>query len=219
MYAKDLNEPKYQFLIKKCEDVAIKHFNDPKVFIQYSQCMDDVYNNFNDYNSNRNRKILIVFDDMIADIMTNKKFQATINEQFVRCRKLIISLVFITQSYFSVSKEVRLNYTHYLIMKIHKKRELRNIATDHLADIDYNVFMNVYRKYTSEPYSFLTIDTTLPVNNPLRFRENILEFIMKMTLTDKLKILDNKIKVNQTQYDVDREAAKLSALSSKEMDK
>ena len=104
-------------------------------------------------------------------------------------------------------------------MKIHKKRELRNIATDHLADIDYNVFMNVYRKYTSEPYSFLTIDTTLPVNNPLRFRENILEFIMKMTLTDKLKILDNKIKVNQTQYDVDREAAKLSALSSKEMDK
>ena len=74
MYAKDLNEPKYQFLIKKCEDVAIKHFNDPKVFIQYSQCMDDVYNNFNDYNSNRNRKILIVFDDMIADIMTNKRF-------------------------------------------------------------------------------------------------------------------------------------------------
>ena len=73
LYTKDSNEPKYQFLIKTHEDVGIKHLNDPKAFIEYSQYMDYVYNNINDYNPNRNRKILIVFDDMIADIMTNKK--------------------------------------------------------------------------------------------------------------------------------------------------
>ena len=78
--------------------------------------MDDVYNNIVDYNPNKNRKILIVFDDMIANIMTNKKFQAIIKEVFIRCRKLNMSLVFITQSYFSVPKKVRLNSTHYLVI-------------------------------------------------------------------------------------------------------
>ena len=77
-----------------------------------------------DYNPNRQRKILIVFDDMIADIMTNKKFQAIIKELFIRYRKLNISLVFITQSYFSVPKDVRLNATHYLIMKINSKKRI-----------------------------------------------------------------------------------------------
>ena len=100
MYAKDLNKPKYQFLIKKREDVGIKYLNDTKAFIDHSQCMDDVCNNFDDCNPNRNRKILIVFDDMIADIMTNEKFQPMIKELFIRCRKLNISLVFITQSCF-----------------------------------------------------------------------------------------------------------------------
>ena len=84
--------------------------------------MDDFYENIHDYNSNRKRKVLIVFDDMIADIMTNKKFQAILKELFIRCRKLNISLVFITQSYFSVPKHVRLTSTHYLIMKISNKR-------------------------------------------------------------------------------------------------
>ena len=126
LYAKDLNELKSQFLMKKREDVGIKHLNDPKAFIECSQYMDDVCNNINDYNPNRNIKTLIVFDDMIADIMTNKKSQAIIEELFVRCRKLNISLVLITQSYFSVPKEVRLNSTHYLITNIHNKRELRN---------------------------------------------------------------------------------------------
>ena len=78
LYAKDLSEPKYEFLIKKREDVGTNHFNDPNVFIECSNTMDDVYNNIEDYNPNRQRKILIVFDDMIADIMTNKKFQAII---------------------------------------------------------------------------------------------------------------------------------------------
>ena len=112
---------------------------------------------------------------MIADIMTNKKFQAIIKELFIRCRKLNIYLAFITQSYFSVPKEVRLNSTHDLIMKIHNKRELQKIAINHSADIDYKDFMKIYRNCTKEPYSFLTIDTTLTADNPLRFKKNVLD--------------------------------------------
>ena len=115
--------------------------------------MDDIYENI-DYNRNRKRKILIVFDDMIADIMTNKKFQAIIKELFIRCRKLNISLVFITQSYFSVPKDVRLNSTHYLIMKINNRKELQNIAINHSADIDYKDFVRIYRKCSRKPNSF-----------------------------------------------------------------
>ena len=87
LYANNLNKPKYQFLIKKREDAGIKHLNDPKAFIEYSAYMDDVYNNIDDYNPIRNRNILIMFDDMIADIMTNKQFQAIIKELFIRFRK------------------------------------------------------------------------------------------------------------------------------------
>ena len=94
--AKDLNEPKYQFLIGKREDAGIKSLNDPSASNEYSNTMDDVYNNIDDYNPKRKRKILIVFDDMIADIMANKRFQSIIKEPFIRCRKLNISLVFVT---------------------------------------------------------------------------------------------------------------------------
>ena len=146
LYAKDLSEPKYEFLIKKHEDVGIKYCNDPNAFIECSNTMDDVYENIDDYNPNRKRKILILFDDMIADIMTNKKFQSMIKELFIRYRKLNISLVFITQSYFSVPKDVRLNSTHYLIMKINNKRELQNIAINHSADIDYKDLQRMYKK-------------------------------------------------------------------------
>ena len=88
--------------------------------------------------------ILIVFDDMVVDIMTNKKFQSITKELFIRCRKLNISLI-ITLSYFSIPKDVRLNSTHYLIMKINNKRELQNIAINHSADIDYQDFIKIYR--------------------------------------------------------------------------
>ena len=132
--------------------------------------MDDVYDNINNYNLIKKRKKLIVFDDMIADTMGNKKFQDVIKELFIRCRKLNISLVFITQFYFSVPKDVKLNSTHYLIMKINSRIELKNIATDHSADIDYQDFKKIYRECTKEPYNFLTIDTTLPASDPLRFR-------------------------------------------------
>ena len=173
LYAKDLSKSKYEHLIKTRENAGIKHLNDSKAFIDCSNTMDDVYENIDDYNLNRKRKILIVFNDMIADIMTNKKFQSIIKELFIRCRKINISLVFITQSYFSVPKEVRLNSMHYVIMKINNKRELQNIAIDHSADIYYKDFIKMYRECTKEPYNFLTIDTTLPSTNPLRFRKNL----------------------------------------------
>ena len=112
---------------------------------------------------------------MIADIMTNKKFQATIKGLFTRCRKLNISLVFITQPYFQIPKDARLYSTHYLIMKIHNKRELQNIAIDHPVDIDYKDFLKIYRIVQMSPIPFLTIDTTLHANNPTRFRKNFLD--------------------------------------------
>ena len=132
-------------MIKKRKDAGAKHLIDPNAFIECSDTMDDVYENIHDYKSSRKREILIVFDDMIADIMTNEKFQAIIEELFIRCRKLNISLVFITQSYFSVPKDVRLNSTHYLIMKINNKRELQNIKINHSTDIDYQDFIKIYK--------------------------------------------------------------------------
>ena len=102
LYAKDLSEPKYQFLIVKRKNAGIKYSNDSEAFIECSNTMDDVYENIDDYNPIKKIKNLIVFDDMFADIMSNKKFQAVMKELFIRCRKLNILLVFITQSYFSV---------------------------------------------------------------------------------------------------------------------
>ena len=143
LYARDISEPKYEYLIKKRKDAGIKNLNDPNAFIQCFNSMDDVFENIHDYNPSRRRKVLIDFDYMIADIMANKKFQATIKELFIRCRKQNISLVFITESYFSVPKDVRLNSRHYLIMKINNKRELQNISINHSADIDNNDFMKI----------------------------------------------------------------------------
>ena len=130
-----------------------------------------------DYDPNKKRKILIVFDDMIADMLSNKKLNPIVTELFIRGRKLNISLVFITQSYFAVPKNIRLNSTHYFVMKIPNKRELQQIAFNHSSDLDFQDFMNLYKKSTAEPYSFLVIDTTLPSDNSLRFRKNLLEAI------------------------------------------
>ena len=116
--------------------------------------MNDIYENIDNYNLSRKRKILIIFDDMIVDIMTSKKFQSLIKELFIRYRKLNIFLAIITQSYFSVLKDVRLNSTHYLIKKINNKRELQNIAINHSADIDYKDFMKIYRECIKEPFNF-----------------------------------------------------------------
>ena len=122
LYAKDLSETKYEYLIKKHINVGIKHLNDSNAFIECSNTMDDVYENIADYNPNTKRKISFVFDEMIAGFMTNKKFQAIIKELVIRRRKLNILFAFITQSYFSVPKDVRLNSTHYLFMKIDSRK-------------------------------------------------------------------------------------------------
>ena len=143
MYAKDPYEAKCQYLINKRENVGINHFNDPKAFTEYSNDMHDVYKNIGEYNIDKERKILIVFDDMIADIINNKKLDSVVTELFIRGRKLNISLVFITQSYFKVPKGVRLNATHFFIAKIPNKRELREIAQNHSSDISTKDFINI----------------------------------------------------------------------------
>ena len=173
MYAKDPYEDKYQLLIKKRKSIGLKHFNYPKAFIEYSNVMHDVYKNIDDYNLDKESKILIVFDVMIADTINKKKLNSIVTELFIRGRKLHISLVFITQSYFKVSRDVRLNTTHFLIMKIPNKRELQQIAINHSSDINTKDFINIYKKCTDKPYSFLVNDTTLSSDDPLRFRKNL----------------------------------------------
>ena len=135
--------------------------------------MHDVYKNIDNYNSNKENKILIVFDDMIADMINNEKLYSIVTELFIRDRKLNISLIFITQSYFKVPMYVRNNSTPFFIMKIPNKRELQKIAINYSSDINTKDFIEIYRKCIDKPYSFLVIDTTLPSNNSLRFRKNL----------------------------------------------
>ena len=127
LYAKDLYEAKYQYLINKREGVGIDHFNDPKAFIEYSNDMHDVYKNINYYNPYKENKILIVFDAMIADMINNKKLNLMVTKLFIRRRKLNISLVFITQSYLKVPNDVRLNTTHFLSQKSRIEEDLEKL--------------------------------------------------------------------------------------------
>ena len=152
LYAKDPYEAKYQYLINKREGVGINHFNDPKAFIEYSNDMHDVYKNIDEYNPDKENKILIVFDDMITDMIHNKKLNSIVIELFIRGRKLNISLVFIRQSYFKVPKDVKLNTTHFFIAKIPKKRELQQIETNHSSDISTKDFINIYKECTFQPH-------------------------------------------------------------------
>ena len=131
--------------------------------MEYSNDMQDVYKSIEDYNPNKKRKVLIVFDDMIVDMIHNKKPNPVVTELF---RTLGISTVFITQSYFKVPKYVRLNSMHFCIMKIPNKRELQQIALNHSSDIDFKDFIKIYKKCTAEPYSVLVNDATLPSDNP-----------------------------------------------------
>ena len=179
MYAKDPYESKYQFLINKRESTGIKHFTEPKAFTEHSNIMHDVYKNIDDYNPDKENKILIVFDDMIADMIHNKKLNSIVTELFIRGRKLNISLVFITQSYFKVPKDVRLNTSHFFLAKIPNKSELQQTAINHSSDINTKDFTNIYKECTAERYSFLVNDTTLGSNNPLRFRENLFNIYNK----------------------------------------
>ena len=140
LYAKDLHEPKYEYLINKREQAGIKNLNDPHAFIEYSDDMNDALDDINNYNKNRDKKVLIIFDDMTADIEYNKNFKRIIKELFHRARKINVSIVFITQSYFRALKDVRLNSTHYIIMKINNKKELKRIAEEKSGHLDYKTF-------------------------------------------------------------------------------
>ena len=136
--------------------------------------MEDICKNIEEFNPNKKRKVFIVFDDIIYDALKNKKLNPIATELFITGRKINISLIFITQSYFAVPRP---NSTHSFVMKIPNKRELQQIAFNHYSDIDFKDVINPYKKDTAKPHSFLVIDTTLPSDNLLHFRENLLERI------------------------------------------
>ena len=121
--------------------------------------MNDVLDDINNYSKNRDKKVLIVFDDLIADIEYNKKFKRIIKDLFYRARKINVSVVFIMQSYFRALKDARLNSTHYILMKIGNKKELKRIAEEKSGHLDYKHFLKIYNYCTREPYSFMLIDT------------------------------------------------------------
>ena len=131
--------------------------------------MQDVYKNIEDYNPDKKRKVLTIFDDMIADMINNKNLNPIVTELFSRCRKLNTYIAFIIQSYFKVPKDVRFNSTHFFMKKIPNKSELQQIALNRSSDIDFKDFMKSYDKYTAKPYSFFVNNTISPSENPLRF--------------------------------------------------
>ena len=159
-------------LINGKQKVGTEDFKNQKAFIDYSQTIDQVHENLEDHISTKRRRVLIVFDDMIADIKSKKKLSPILIELFLRGRKLNISLVFISQSYFKVSKTIRLNEINYLI-KNSSKGKLQQIASNHLSDIR-KAFMKLYQDYAKEPFSFLVNGITFSSDNPQRFRMNVL---------------------------------------------
>ena len=168
LYPKDIHEPKYEYLINKREQAGIKNVNNPHAFIEYSDDMNDVLDDINTYNKNRDKKVLMVFDDMIADIEYNKSFKRIIKELFYREHKINVSIVFITQSYFRALKDARFNSTHYILMKIGNKKELKRIAEEKSDHLDYKDFLKMYNYCTKEPYSFMLIDTRPTASIPFK---------------------------------------------------
>ena len=161
-------------LIDGREKVGIKTLKNPKAFIDFSQTVDYVYENLEDCNPTKKKRVLIVFEDMIADMESNKNLSSIVTEIFLRGIKLNISLLFIAQFLSEVPEALRLNATHYFIKKIPNKRELQQIASNHSFDIDFRDFMKLYEGYTKEPYSLLVNNTTLSSGNSLQFRKNVL---------------------------------------------
>ena len=146
LYATDPYEAKCKFSINKNESTGLKHFNDSKAFTEYSNDMDDIYKNIKEYNPNKKRKILIVFDDMIVNMLSNKKFNSAVTKLFIRGRKVNICLVFITKCYSLWKFQTKENFSK-LNLIIHQILILKTI--------------NLYEKCTVKPYSFLVIDDTL----------------------------------------------------------
>ena len=205
-YTKDLEKPKYNLLINKREKTGINFNNDPSVFIEYSNFMDDILSNIEDYKKKRKRKVSITFDDMISHVMSGRRAQHILKDLFIRCKKLNTSIWFLTQSYFSVPKDVILNYTHYILFKLKNKIELQNKAINHSADTDYKEFMESVLVSLS---IFLNIDTTKYKAFTKNF-DGTLE-----NIKDQLKFFNN----NQADYDLYRKNVKISAFSSGKLDK
>ena len=175
LQVEDPFESKYQLLINGREKVGFKTLEDLEAFIDYLQTIDYVCENFEDYNPTNKRRVLIVFGDMIADMEFNKKQSPIVTKLFLIGRKLNISLVFISQSYFKVPKTIRLNVTHSFIIKIPNKKEIQQIASNHFSDTDFKDFMKLDKDYTNTPYSFLVNDTTVSSKHSLRFRKKLLQ--------------------------------------------
>ena len=135
--------------------------------------MNDVLDDINNYNKNRDKKVLIVFDDIIADIEYNKNFKRIIKELFYRARKINVSIVFTTQSCIRALKDARLNITHYILMKIGSKKELKRITEEKSSHLDYKDFLKIYNYCTREPYSFMAIDARPTATIP--FKKNFNE--------------------------------------------
>ena len=152
--------------------------------------------------------------------MRSEKFKAIVKELFIRCRKLNISIIFITQSYFRTPKDARLNSTHYIIMKIGNKKELKSIAEENSGHLHFIEFLKIYNYCTREPYSFMMVDTrpTARIAFEKNFDEPIKDFINN-TRKEQNKILDAKIESNVNQYKLDRLNAEISAFSSGDLNK
>ena len=159
--------------------MEIKNLNHPHAFIEYSSDMNDVLEDINNYNKKRDKKVLIIFDGMIVDIMRSDKFKAIVEELFIRCRKLNISIVFITQSYFRAPKDARLNSTHYILMKMGNKNELKSIAEENSGHLDFKEFLKIYNHCTRDPYSFMIVDTRPTAR--VTFKKNFDEPLMPAT--------------------------------------
>ena len=157
LYTKDTDED--QYLINKREQAGIKNLNDLYAVIEYLSDMNDVLEDISNYNKKRDKKVLIIFDDVIADIMRSENFKAIVKQLFIRCRKLNISIIFITQSYFRTPKDARLNSTHYILMKMGNKKELKSIAEENSGHLDFKNFLKTYNYCTRDPYSFMMVDT------------------------------------------------------------
>ena len=171
MHATDSCESKYQYLVNKYEKVGSKHYDDHKAFTDYSNDKQAVYQNIDEYN----RKVLSIFDVMIADVINIKKLNPVVAELFIRGRKLNFPIVLITLSYFKIPRDVKQNATQFFIMKIPNKRGLQRIALNYLLHIDFKNFIEIYKKCTyskcTYPYSFLVHDTTLLSDTSLRFKK------------------------------------------------
>ena len=145
---------KVNCLLTEEKKYELKKLKNPKTFIDFSQTIDDVYENLEDYHPTKKRRVLIEFGDMIADMESNKKLSPIVTELVFSGRNLKISLVFISQSYFQMTKTIRLNATYLFIMKIPNKRELQQITPNHSSDIEFKGFIKLYNHYTNVPFSF-----------------------------------------------------------------